>query len=356
MASKRRGFTLIELLVVVAIIALLISILLPSLSSAREQAKRIKCAANLGGVGRGMMAYASEDKNELIVPIQMMMVTNNAPFWDGTQYCWRTMQAGVWGGRTPQAPFPTGASNVTVTLNDFGVWGAKHRPLNKYVFGSIEDSDFKKAEWFRCPSDTGFPDWTPAPPAPYSIRGAPQAAYNIPLYDIVGNSYRTNMGGIVWLAGGQSSYAGSFSSSAYGHRLSTLQQTSKLVLASDALFYEMTPISILTEPLPKPLIGWHKQRLRDNTLFCDGSSRFETATDMGQFSNQTLIDMGVGTNANNINFLRRGRTYQIDTYPTAGALISLRGGGTPVPHTTSWNAGYGDDTKWPFNGFQWHVR
>ncbi len=56
--SAPRAFTLIELLVVVAIIALLISILLPSLARAREAARRTQCAANLGSIGRSCMTYA----------------------------------------------------------------------------------------------------------------------------------------------------------------------------------------------------------------------------------------------------------------------------------------------------------
>jgi prepilin-type N-terminal cleavage/methylation domain-containing protein/prepilin-type processing-associated H-X9-DG protein len=51
------GFTLIELLVVVAIIALLISILLPSLSRAKEQAKAAVCASRLRGFGQGSAVY-----------------------------------------------------------------------------------------------------------------------------------------------------------------------------------------------------------------------------------------------------------------------------------------------------------
>jgi len=58
----RSAFTLIELLVVIAIIALLVSILLPSLAEAREQAKQVKCAAHLAGIGRGVQVCFTEYK------------------------------------------------------------------------------------------------------------------------------------------------------------------------------------------------------------------------------------------------------------------------------------------------------
>ncbi|MBN2448040.1 MAG: DUF1559 domain-containing protein [Phycisphaerae bacterium] len=64
---RRRGFTLIELLVVVAIIALLVSILVPSLSSAREQARRTLCISNLRQLSHGWHMYA-DDNNDTSLP------------------------------------------------------------------------------------------------------------------------------------------------------------------------------------------------------------------------------------------------------------------------------------------------
>jgi prepilin-type N-terminal cleavage/methylation domain-containing protein len=65
--SRYRAFTLVELLVVISIIALLLSILMPSLQKARQSAQTVVCKSNLKQMGYGFLLY-SEDNNGYMPP------------------------------------------------------------------------------------------------------------------------------------------------------------------------------------------------------------------------------------------------------------------------------------------------
>ena len=61
-----RGFTLIELLVVIAIISLLVSLLLPSLRTAKDLARWTVCQTSLRGIGLAMAMYAEDNEEDLV--------------------------------------------------------------------------------------------------------------------------------------------------------------------------------------------------------------------------------------------------------------------------------------------------
>lgn len=98
----RFGFTLIELLVVVAIIAILIAILMPSLGKAREQAKQVYCMANLRQIGIAVAIYV--DENQQYLPPRGGSSPGTLPYYlDSTIKISHDYGSWIWGGTKDRA-------------------------------------------------------------------------------------------------------------------------------------------------------------------------------------------------------------------------------------------------------------
>jgi prepilin-type N-terminal cleavage/methylation domain-containing protein/prepilin-type processing-associated H-X9-DG protein len=75
--TKRVGFTLVELLVVIGIIAVLIAILLPALTKAREAANRAQCLSNLRQIGQMYYLYANLYKDQVPLGVRSNVYQDN---------------------------------------------------------------------------------------------------------------------------------------------------------------------------------------------------------------------------------------------------------------------------------------
>jgi len=127
--KSSKGFTLIEVLVVVAIIALLISILLPSLAAARAQSRTTICLSNLHQAGVAITTYTVENKG--FVP----RGGNVEYYWSGPDVHWSTVVLRQVGG------------NMGGILRQANKDGVK---LNALLWEAL-----KKQPVFHCPERAG---------------------------------------------------------------------------------------------------------------------------------------------------------------------------------------------------------
>jgi prepilin-type N-terminal cleavage/methylation domain-containing protein/prepilin-type processing-associated H-X9-DG protein len=154
--SRRHAFTLIELLVVVAIIALLMAILMPSLRQAKLQAGQVKCLANLHQIGAGLMTYTTENR-DFYTPKRWMRGGGASVYsWLGQSgkksgYHWRDKHGtdNRWLNRTlvperlgPKDPFPLAECPTGEDQAAYRDPGPQYSHLTNYVvFGTSYGSN-----------------------------------------------------------------------------------------------------------------------------------------------------------------------------------------------------------------------
>ena len=144
-----RAFTLIELLIVIAIISLLLSILLPSLSQAREESRRTVCQSNMRMIGAAVNGYLGNDGEDNL-PWTFIAGLDPGPrcIMPYTSEDGRTVQVSssyTWGGMISPRPFQGEGSY------DYCLVPPDIRPLNTYMnSGASGKADVRSVQ---CPGD-----------------------------------------------------------------------------------------------------------------------------------------------------------------------------------------------------------
>lgn len=340
MYNARSAFTLIELLVVISIIALLIALLLPSLSRAREQAKSVACLANIRGIAIASATYAYSDSAEQALPVHPL-----------TGVAGRDPAVYDWGGKAGRGDIQTG--NATDISNS--IWGTRlgrgpsTRPLNFVLYkGSFTDHQTNPGpdniNWrtdtsmdlpiLKCPSDKGY--------AGHHLRSWKDSGLSS--YDHYGTSYAANA---MWCNGHDGSLTVLRSWSPLFRPMTQIKRTSNTIYfienagrfgwrettdESDICFTAQDgPYFIPTEGV-STVKGWHKKPFHFNAAMVDGSARMIRMKGYIYPAPRIGFTMGGATQFTGCHVLR-GTDWQLDVLPSP-----------PIDRTINQNL-----TSWPEN-------
>lgn len=227
----RRGFTLLELMVSVAIIAVLISVLLPALLKARQVSHRTVCMGNLKQLGYAFQQYLLDHRRFPQASESMDWRYGGVEFRD------------------------SGGGLVLATLT-------ASRPLNSVLSDTLPTVSGELAGLYRCPADSGL--WR----GRASRAGSVSVLEGKSCYTMFGNSYRANLN----LLDSTSAGIDDRRRPLFEHEV--VVAPSRLLVTGDSAWYYGTRSS--DDPDAGIDASWHGDDRSGNFLSMDGSVRYSS--------------------------------------------------------------------------------